>query len=90
MAQKLFLTVISFAGFLLASFTSWANEGVDAVIEKVRSPSYDCPSQSLLPELEDALALESISKQQHFALTVAKGQFLICRGKYEEAESLLL
>lgn len=90
MAQKLFLTVISFAGFLLASFTSLANEGVDAVIEKVRSPSYDCPSQSLLPELEDALALESISKQQHFALTVAKGQFLICRGKYEEAESLLL
>ena len=74
----------------LASFAALANDNIDAVIEKVRTPSYDCPNQSLLPELEDTLALESLTSQQRFALTVAKGQFLICRGKYEEAETMLL
>lgn len=90
MVRRLYLTVLSFCSVLLASFATSANTDVDAVIEKVRSPSYDCPSQSLLPELEQALTLESLTSQQRFALTVAKGQFLICRGKYEEAENMLL
>ena len=90
MVQRLLLSVFSFFSVSLACFASAAENNIDAVIEKVRSPSYDCPAQSLLPELEAALAQESISSHQRFALTVAKGQFLICRGKYEEAESLLL
>ncbi len=90
MFQRLSLTVFSFLSVALASFAALANDNIDAVIEKVRTPSYDCPNQSLLPELEDTLALESLTSQQRFALTVAKGQFLICRGKYEEAETMLL
>ena len=90
MARRLYLTVLSFFSVLFASSATQANTDVDAVIEKVRSPSYDCPSQSLLPELEQTLTLESLTPQQRFALTVAKGQFLICRGKYEEAEKMLL
>lgn len=90
MVRRLYLTVLSFFSVLLASSATSANTDVDAVIEKVRSPSYDCPSQSLLPELEQTLTLESLTPQQRFALTVAKGQFLICRGKYEEAEKMLL
>ena len=90
MFQRLSLTVFSFLSVALASFAALANDNIDAVIEKVRTPSYDCPNQSLLPELENTLALESLTSQQRFALTVAKGQFLICRGKYEEAETMLL
>ena len=89
MFQRLSLTVFSFLSVALASFAALANDNIDAVIEKVRTPSYDCPNQSLLPELEDTLALESLTSQQRFALTVAKGQFLICRGQYEEAETIL-
>lgn len=90
MTRRLYLTLLSFFSVLFASSATLANTDVDAVIEKVRSPSYDCPSQSLLPELEQTLTLESLTSQQRFALTVAKGQFLICRGKYEEAEKMLL
>ena len=43
----------------------------------------------MFPQLEKTLLGESLSTQQRFALTVAKGQFLICRGKYEEAETAL-
>ncbi|TKB01912.1 diguanylate cyclase [Alteromonas portus] len=89
MVRRLYLTVLSLFCVLFAA-SALANSNIDAVIEKVRSPSYDCPSQSLLPELEQTLTLESLTPQQRFALTVAKGQFLICRGKYEEAEKMLL
>ena len=55
MFQRLSLTVFSFLSVALASFAALANDNIDAVIEKVRTPSYDCPNQSLLPELEDTL-----------------------------------
>jgi len=90
MFHRLPLTVFSLLSLVLVPFAALANNAIDAVIEKVRTPSYDCPSQALLPELENALALESITSQQRFALTAAKSQFLICRGKYEEAENMLL
>jgi len=67
MFQRLSLTVFSFLSVALASFAALANDNIDAVIEKVRTPSYDCPNQSLLPELEDTLALESLTSQQRFA-----------------------
>ena len=57
MFQRLSLTVFSFLSVALASFAALANDNIDAVIEKVRTPSYDCPNQSLLPELENTLEI---------------------------------
>jgi len=90
MFQKIACTIILILSVAFASFTTEASDTIDAFIEEVRTPSYDCPSQSLFPQLEKTLLGESLSTQQRFALTVAKGQFLICRGKYEEAEKMLL
>lgn len=90
MFQKIACTIILILSVAFASFTTEASDAIDAFIEEVRTPSYDCPSQSLFPQLEKTLLGESLSTQQRFALTVAKGQFLICRGKYEEAEKMLL
>ena len=90
MFQKIVCTIILILSVAFASFTTEASDTIDAFIEEVRTPSYDCPSQSLFPQLEKTLLGASLSTQQRFALTVAKGQFLICRGKYEEAEKMLL
>ncbi len=90
MFQKIACTIILILSVAFASFTTEPSYAIDAFIEEVRTPSYDCPSQSLFPQLEKTLLGESLSTQQRFALTVAKGQFLICRGKYEEAEKMLL
>ena len=81
MFQRLSLTVFSFLSVALASFAALANDNIDAVIEKVRTPSYDCPNQSLLPELEDTLALESLTSQQRFALTVQGNRILLPKNK---------
>ena len=90
MVQRFSLTLLSVLSILLASFSSSANDDIEALIEKFRTPSYDCPDGTLLPELEETLALESLTTQQRFALTVAKGPFLICSGKYKEVENMLL
>ncbi|BFT32349.1 hypothetical protein D210916BOD24_35250 [Alteromonas sp. D210916BOD_24] len=84
------VSIISIAiGLLLLSFSVSANQNIDAIIAKVRAPSYDCPDPGLLPELEAALQLPSLTSHQQFALSVAKGQFLICNGKFQEALALL-
>ena len=75
---------------LLFSRFSFAEDGdVRAVIEKVRSVSYDCPDASLLPELDATLAKETLTAQQRFALSSARTQFLICAGNYDEAQNTL-
>ena len=74
---------------LLLPVSAFANEDIDAVIEKVRAPSYDCPNDSLFPELEATLNQESLTTTQRNALISAKGQFLICRGDFESALTLL-
>ena len=71
------------------SMPSFANDEIDSIIASVRAPSYDCPDASLLPTLQEALQRPSISTHQRFSLAVAKGQFLICQGKFAEAETLL-
>lgn len=73
----------------LLSLPALASEEIAAIIEKVRAPSYDCPDDSLYTELESALARESLSVHERYALISAKGQFLICRGDYETARTML-
>ncbi|OFC72354.1 GGDEF domain-containing protein [Alteromonas confluentis] len=74
---------------LLLPVSAFDNDDIDAVIEKVRAPSYDCPNDSLFPELEATLNQESLTTTQRNALISAKGQFLICRGDFESALTLL-
>lgn len=88
MQFKIF-SLISIAIGLLLSFSVSANQNVDAIITKVRAPSYDCPDPDLLPELEAALQLPALTSHQQFSLSVAKGQFLICNGKFQEALQML-
>ncbi len=76
-------------GLLAFSQFSQGNEDIDGIIIKMRAPSYDCPDPSLLPELESTLQHPTLTKHQRFSLLVAKGQFLICEGKFQEALSLL-
>ncbi len=83
--QFTIFSLISIVIGLLLSFSISANQNVDAFITKVRAPSYDCPDPNLLPELEAALQLPALTSHQQFSLSVAKGQFLICNGKFQEA-----
>ncbi|WP_421131739.1 GGDEF domain-containing protein [Alteromonas sp. A079] len=76
-------------GFLALSTAVCANDDIDAVINKMQSPSYDCPNSELFPELQAILASDSLTAQQRFALNAAKGQFLICQGDYANALTLL-
>ncbi len=84
---KALLSALLFLSCL--SMPSLADDEIDSIIASVRAPSYDCPDASLLPTLQEALQRPSISTHQRFALAVAKGQFLICQGKFAEAETLL-
>lgn len=73
----------------LSSCVSAASDEVSAIIQQVRAPSYDCPDNTLFPKLEATLAREDLTSRQRFALKVAKGQYLICRGDYGTALSQL-
>ena len=75
--------------FLAFSFSASANEDFDATLAKMRAHTYDCPNDALFPELETLLSQNTLTQRQRFALSVAKGQFLICRGDYTNALSLL-
>ena len=55
MFQKIACTIILILSVAFASFTTEASDAIDAFIEEVRTPSYDCPSQSLFPQLEKTL-----------------------------------
>jgi len=81
--------IFLFISLYVLSSAVCANDDIDAVIDTMRSPSYDCPNDELFPELEAVLARDTLTSQQRFALNAAKGQFLICQGDYASALTLL-
>ena len=89
--MRLLISFIIWAltSFLAFSFSASANEDFDATLAKMRAHTYDCPNDALYPELETLLSQDTLTQRQRFALSVAKGQFLICRGDYANALSLL-
>jgi diguanylate cyclase (GGDEF)-like protein len=89
--MRLLISFIIWAltSFLAFSFFASANEDFDATLAKMRAHTYDCPNDALFPELETLLSQDTLTQRQRFALSVAKGQFLICRGDYANALSLL-
>ena len=84
-----FFIFFLFTSLFVVSQAVCASDDIDAVIETMRAPSYDCPDNALFPELEAVLARDSLSTEQRFALEAAKGQFLICQGDYANALALL-
>ena len=89
MYSKLCALMTALTLFVLSGMPASAATTVDDVINKVRAPAYDCPDSALFDELETTLSDESITAEQRFSLLSAKGQFLICRGDYESALTML-
>ncbi len=81
--------ISALTSFLVLSFPASADEDFDATLAKMRAHTYDCPNDALFPELETLLSQDTLTHRQRFALSVAKGQFLICRGDYANALNLL-
>lgn len=90
--MPLLLCFAYFVCCIFATFPAYSAESddIDDFILTNKTPSYDCPNQSNFSELENIFTTSSLSEKQHFDLSVEKGQFLICNGKYEEAKKLLL
>ncbi len=87
-AKRLFiLFVFLLSGGKIAS--SYANENIDAFIERVKTVTYDCPNTDDFQQLEAYLASDSLSSAQRLALSVERSHFLICEGQVSEAQSLL-
>lgn len=89
MQRNILFFILAFASFFGLSAASFASDAINGVIEKMQSPSYDCPNSDLFPELKAVLAKDALTTQQRFALNAAKGQFLICQGDYASALTLL-
>ncbi|OJF70158.1 GGDEF domain-containing protein [Alteromonas sp. V450] len=80
-----------FCTFLfIAATESVASDDIAVVIENARAPTYDCPDPANYQALESALSSELLSQTQLFDLTVAKTHYMICSGKFQEAQELLL
>jgi diguanylate cyclase (GGDEF)-like protein len=86
------LSKIIFLGFVLAALfvnnQSLANE-IDDFIVKSRVKTYDCPVDSIVPQLETYLQNGDVSPSQVLDLKVIKSQWLICIGQYIPANTLL-
>ena len=81
--------ISALTSLLVFSLPASANEDFDATLAKMRAHTYECPNDAFFPELEALLLQDTLTHRQRFALSVAKGQFLICRGDYSSALSLL-
>ena len=88
-AKRLFiLFFLLLSGGKIAS--SYANENIDAFIERVKTVSYDCPNTDDFQQLEAYLASDSLSSAQRLALSVERSHFLICEGQVSKALRLRL
>ena len=63
---------------------------VDEFIQNTGVKTYDCPENDMVPELNKLLEQADLSAQQIFRLNVQKAHWLICIGKYSQANELLL
>lgn len=65
-------------------------DAVDDFIQNIHTATYDCPDDSSIPKLDDYLKQGDISAQQRIQLQVHKAHWLICLGKYDQAQNMLL
>lgn len=62
---------------------------LDDFIEQAYTPTYDCPTAALNAQVDQALALGTLSTQQKLQLTSMQTHGLICASKFSEAQSAL-
>ncbi len=53
------------------------------------TPTFDCPVDALLAEVEQHLTMDELTELQRFQLTSMKTHSLICAGKLSEAQNIL-
>lgn len=86
--SRLFLSL----AFVFCAITSNAQDGaqdkvaVDRFISEVKVKTYDCPSDDIMPQLEEYLASADLNEKQRFQLQLEKTHWQICTGSYSEAE----
>mgnify|MGYP000731213792 CR=1 FL=1 len=62
---------------------------VDEFIESIYVPTYDCPDDQFVPQIEQYLKESNLSGEQAIKLKVHKAHWLICVGKSEQAQAIL-
>lgn len=63
---------------------------IDAFINSSTTPTYDCPADSIAEQIEGYIELDTLSDEQHFALTSMQTHGQICNGNNASAEETLL
>jgi diguanylate cyclase (GGDEF)-like protein len=60
---------------------------VDQFIKEVKVKTFDCPSDDIIPQLDEYLANTNISQFQRFQLQLEKTHWQICNGNFSQAEA---
>jgi diguanylate cyclase (GGDEF)-like protein len=60
---------------------------VDQFIKDVKVKTFDCPSDDIIPQLNEYLSNTNISKFQRFQLRLEKTHWQICNGDFSKAEA---
>ncbi|MEP1449223.1 MAG: GGDEF domain-containing protein [Paraglaciecola sp.] len=91
--QKFSFTIISKAslvGLVFATCTqSVLADEVDEFIQDIQVSSYNCPGDGHMPQVDQYIKRSNVLPEQLIKLKVHKAQWLICVGKYDEAEKML-
>jgi len=66
-----------------------ANKDIDDFVQRVSVKTFDCPVDKMVPELERYLLTDNQDPKQKIRLQVLKAHWLICVGKFKQAELLL-
>lgn len=67
-----------------------SNSQIDTFIENAKVPTFDCPDDEFIGQIEDYLAGSELTNTQRLQLTVEKTHWQICMGKHDDAKALLL
>lgn len=62
---------------------------IDDFIQKVHVATYDCPDDQYMPQVSQYLKRPDVSPKQQIDLKVHRAHWLICVGKYQQAQSML-
>ena len=62
---------------------------VDDFIQDIYVPTYDCPDDKFILQVDEYLKLRSVLPEQVIKIKVYKAQWLICVGKIEQAQIML-
>jgi diguanylate cyclase (GGDEF)-like protein len=64
-------------------------DDVDEFIQRHHVSTFDCPDDTFIPQLDEYLKKDSITVSQRTNLKVHKAHWLICVGKFDDAQVML-